>query len=78
MPVIIRCSVCNKPIGYIDTPCIFSPRYIESNGDVTISGGYYGADENYFSCSEECHQELIKKHPQEQMKDWVIRTSGTF
>ena len=24
MPVILRCAVCDKPVGYADTPCIVS------------------------------------------------------
>ena len=78
MPLIIRCSVCDKPIGTLETPAIFSERYIEMHGDMIINGSYHQTlDGNMFSCSDECSKKISKEHPTPPFKIYdVITTTG--
>ncbi|MFA5380031.1 MAG: hypothetical protein WC455_29995 [Dehalococcoidia bacterium] len=53
MPIIIRCEGCDKPIGWAETPCIFSPMLIEMGGTIFVDGGMYEYNGWFFVC-EEC------------------------
>lgn len=42
MPVILRCSICNKVVGFCETPCIFygevpKSDYTEIYGDIKFN-----------------------------------------
>lgn len=64
MPVIIRCSVCNKPIGTVDTPCVCSNRYVQSGGDMTVCGDLTLAKDGVFaSCPGKCSDSVLSDHP---------------
>jgi hypothetical protein len=39
MPIILRCAVCDKPVGFIDTPIEFNERLINSGN--TPGGGMF-------------------------------------
>lgn len=50
MPVILRCSICNKVVGFCETPCKFKDdvpisHYSEIYGDYIITK----KDNRYFS-----------------------------
>ena len=65
MPIILRCAVCGVPCGQMETPCYCGEKYMEISDGTTIDGGLYSSDKLYFFCSEKCHLELRKHHPQD-------------
>ena len=40
MSIVIRCENCGKPIGWADTPVLWSPKYINAKGEIYIDGNW--------------------------------------
>jgi hypothetical protein len=58
MSVVIRCRACDKAVGWMDTPCLFSEIYIHCYGDMTvIDADIVQDDTGIWFCHPDCRKE---------------------
>jgi hypothetical protein len=58
MSVIIRCRACDKPVGWIDTPCIIDDMHIHAYGDMLVdSADIIEDDTGIWFCHVSCREE---------------------
>ena len=60
MPIIIRCPVCDEPVGWGPLPCQFfkGSNLPYANGMMFIDGSLIGANAVHDDCAEEYRRNL--------------------
>jgi len=76
MVVVIRCPVCDKPVGYIDTPCIYRLHTKEQHGLIQLGGTDKEDFEESCTFLDLTHQEPKFKKPRFGNLEMVV--NGSF